>query len=299
MIQWTYIGAVAVAIAVFAFRSELPDEITILGNPLLILGALAVAIFGRLLLVLLWKKTIAKVSGLEPNFSSTLRVFSVSWLGRYIPGKVSFVLARLAMARSLGVSRAQVSLSTLLESLLQNLASLFVALATLISFSTQTAEFNAFIIPSVALVGLGVVMTNRLVLTKLLSVIRVWRSWPESVLLEVPRSGDLLSLFFAYLLSSVLSGVSVALILFAVWGASPSLLLVLGVIGVSALSSVASTVALFAPAGLGISESVNVAGQFALGVPLGVALATALLARGVSLAADLLFWIAASLFARR
>lgn len=83
-----------------------------------LIAAAIVTTIGKLPFALVWQRLLLGM-GVRPDLRELLRVYSLSWLGRYTPGKAVMVGARLLYARKLGASEAQAMISFMIEQILQ------------------------------------------------------------------------------------------------------------------------------------------------------------------------------------
>jgi hypothetical protein len=217
-------------------------------------------------------------------------VWARSILGRYVPGNVLMVAARLVLGREAGIPQ-RVSLAASVYEQALSLGAMAVGGAILVAIEGSDSIGAAAWL--VAVVPLGLVVLH----PRLFGPITAWLLTrfgrePLAVLLS---GRQLVALLAWYAASAVLLALGVALVVrSAVPGAGP-----LGYIGLSFLASfVVSMLAFVFPSGLGVRE-----GAFALALsrylPGGVAIAVSTGIRLVLTAAELLFVGVAVLADRR
>ena len=114
---------VAFGVALAGQWSEIGDH---LGEqrPLVLLGALALALAGVYQSFLTWRGALA-VLGSRLPVRSAARLFFVTQLGKYLPGAVWPVVAQMRMGRELGVPRQRMGLAFLLTLGLSTVFALF------------------------------------------------------------------------------------------------------------------------------------------------------------------------------
>ncbi len=99
-------------------------------NPLVLVGALAMALLGVFMSFLLWRGTLGVLgSGLPARPAA--RLFFLTQLGKYLPGAVWPVLAQMRMGRDLGVPRQRMGLAFLLTLGLSTVVGILVGVAAL------------------------------------------------------------------------------------------------------------------------------------------------------------------------
>ena len=202
------------------------------------------------------------------HVKSYLRIWWISFLYRYVPGKVLLAVERARMGSAVGIPPAAGAALTVVETLLSILAGGAVSLLA-VTYYTEAgtpvfvgaaglAIVAVFVFPA----GLRVLCGLRFVRTR----------YPELASVEL-GVGDILVSILPYILHYLLLGLSFFLLslnlqLFS-WVDLP------GLCGIYALSHVASLIALFAPAGLGVREGA-LAVQLGRLLPTGVAEALAI-----------------------
>ena len=199
---------------------------------------------------------------------SYLRIWWISYLYRYVPGKVLLAVERARMGSAVGIPPAAGAALTVVETLLAILAGSAVSLLA-VAYYTE-ADTPVFVgVAGLAIVAVFVFPTGFRVLCGL-RFIRI--RYPELASVAL-GSGDILVSVLPYILHYLLLGVSFFLLshnlqLFS-WATLP------GLCGIYALSHVVGLIALFAPAGLGVREGA-LAVQLSRLLPTGIAEALAI-----------------------
>lgn len=82
--------------------------------------------------VIIWRYILADLgaTGL-PGFTTLANVYAKSWMGRYIPGTVTWIAGKVYMASAHGISKSRLAVSSLLEGGMQIIAILVVAMILL------------------------------------------------------------------------------------------------------------------------------------------------------------------------
>lgn len=214
-------------------------------------------------------------------------VYAKSWLGRYIPGSVTWVVGKVVFAAKLGISKSRLAVSSFFEAVLQLLTVLLTATLLLV-VDPRTAEFAGqwiWLLLAAAIIGIVFVLPPVFRAWASLAYRLVRKSELESSL--VPGSKGLLQGFMLFVLSSLLSGLALFFVALAV---VPDLGFenMLFILAASNLASAISMVAVFAPAGIGVREAVQIAALSIVMSP-AEAVVVALSMRLVSLVWDLAF----------
>lgn len=232
----------------------------------------------------------AKIKGQEIELFS---VYAKSWLGRYIPGGAVWILGKIYFATKLGISKSKLGISSFLEGALQIIVVLMSA-AALLALDPHVQKLGgnwAWLLLAAALGGLVLVQPpifNRLVSFGYRKVRKV--PLPTE---HLPNQSTIFRGILAFLVSSLLSGLSFYFVAAAV---APDLKLdsVLFIIGASNLASALSMLAVFAPAGLGVREAIQMS-MLLLVMSAEQALVATVLMRLWSIVMDVLFLAMAAL----
>lgn len=214
-------------------------------------------------------------------------VYAKSWLGRYIPGSVAWVLGKVYFASKLGISKTRLAISSFIEAVLQIVTVLFSAslLLLLDPRSYELAGNWIWLILAVGILGLIAVLPP---------ILRVYASKAFEILRNSALDQKLLpsNLTLAkgvgfFMVSSLLSGLA---LFFVAMSVDPDLGIeeMLFVLAASNLASAVSMVAVFAPAGVGVREAIQIAALLFVMSP-EQALAATLLMRLLSILWDGMF----------
>ncbi|MGH7637829.1 MAG: lysylphosphatidylglycerol synthase domain-containing protein [Gemmatimonadaceae bacterium] len=243
-----------------------------------------------------WRVLIDGYGEKAPPYPQLTRVYALSWLGRYIPGKVAWVGAKVLFGRDHGVNAGTLAATAVAEAILH--LSTALALALLLSaFWTEAVWLGpgVALLAAVSLAMLSVAILppvfNRVMA---LASARLSRAAPAGA--GRLRGRSLVTAAAMYAAIHALSGIPVYLILRALspaldWSLVPELtaaILLAGTLG---------TLAVFAPAGLGVREGILIVALGAL-MPKSVAVAGVVVLRLWSLAIDLLYYMLAAALAR-
>jgi len=221
---------------------------------------------------------------------SYLRIWWVSFLYRYVPGKLLLAVERARMGSAVGIPPAAGAALTVVETLLSILAGSAVSLLAVTYFTEADAPvfvgaagfaiFAVFAFPA----GFRVLCGLRFVKSR----------YPELASVAL-GSGDILVSVLPYILHYLLLGLSFFLLSrnleLLTWATFP------GLCGIYALSHVIGLIALFAPGGLGVREGA-LAVQLGRLLPSGVAEALAIGVRIWFTLIELLCYFVVLLFSR-
>jgi uncharacterized membrane protein YbhN (UPF0104 family) len=224
---------------------------------------------------------------LNGNEAELYLVYAKSWLGRYVPGGATWILGKIYFATKLGISKAKLGISSFLEGALQIIV-VIISAALMLAIDPHVQSLGrtwVWLLLASAIAGLVVVyppVFNR--------VIRFGYSKVRKQDLaheHLPDTKTIGKGIGAFAVSSVLSGLSFYFVAAAV---DPNLNAssLAFIIGASNLASALSMLAVFAPAGLGVREGIQLA-MLLLVMPAEQALVATVLMRVWSIVMDALF----------
>ncbi len=225
-------------------------------------------------------------------------VYAKSWLGRYIPGAATWIVGKVYFASKLGISRARLGVSGLLEGALQIAATLALGIL-LILIDPRTAALDSWyrIAMVVAFVLCVIALIPRVFEFIVNLALRIIRRPPLDRSL-FPRTSTMIASALLYFCGALIAGVSYYFIAASIYPTiQPSDILF--VVGATSLASAASMIAIFAPGGLGVREGILLV-LLAVVMPKEIAGLVVVVTRVWSIAVDALFFaVAGVVFAIR
>jgi hypothetical protein len=205
----------------------------------------------------IWTVILRSLGAEDVHFSKTLiYIYAKSWLGRYIPGTAPWILGKIYFAARQGISKKKLAVSSLLEAVLQIVVQMLVALS-LIAFDTRLdvispeIKVGFIILATLCLIALIPPVFNFLILSAY-KLIKKKALDPS----HLTNSKIILKGFVLYVIGSLLAGLSLFFIAKTVSPALPYNQLSF-VIGVGTLASAVSMLAIFAPSGIVVRESIQ------------------------------------------
>ncbi|WP_454043152.1 lysylphosphatidylglycerol synthase domain-containing protein [Cellulosimicrobium sp. Marseille-Q8652] len=216
-----------------------------------VLFALAVVLSG-----LLWGAMTAELSGRPVPALEAVRVHSLSWLLKYVPGQVGSVVNKISWAATAGISRTLVTLTFVYENVFLLVGSLVPPTVVLLAMGTFDVSGNGMLV--VALVSLVplLALTNRRFfrwISNLLARRTLRREIPHEYFLS---SGQSLRYQALYLLPRALNGAGLVAIAISMVGPPASTYLPLA--SAYVIAGAVGILAVFVPSGIGVRESVFV-----------------------------------------
>lgn len=244
------------------------------------------------ILGLAWARVLHAYLDIRLSADRWLAIQGVAWAGRYLPGKVGLLTGKMSLVASETLSLRQLGFSVLFEQV-----SFVLAGAVIVLITMPWLPWDLFFASE------ALIHASRSPLTGVLAVILVAALFFGFSLIA-PRMGarvrisavKALALIGLYVLAHVLVGTGLHAVLqsMSLETPSPSLLYA---IALMATASIAGALALFAPAGLGVREGVLAVGLVPW-MSVTEALTLAAVLRVLTLAADLLFVLIATILPR-
>lgn len=285
---FAFYGLAAIFLVLYAQSLDLRSLGELAINPLWLVVASVIGLATRFLFARIWLFFLAQSGTLSQfEIGELYVVYAKSWLGRYIPGSVTWIIGKVVFATKLGISKSRLAVSSFLEAVLQLLTILLTATLLLV-FDSRTQEFAGqwiWLLLLFAILGIVFILPP---------IFRAWASLAYRLFRKgeldsklIPAAKPLLQGFGLFVLSSLASGLALFFVALAL---VPDLGLqdLLFILAASNLASAISMVAVFAPAGIGVREAVQIAALSVVMSP-EQALAVAIGMRLMSLVWDLLF----------
>lgn len=260
------------------------EEIDVQPALLLLSGVL---LAGDILLrSVIWADLVGYYTGQKrPPLRRLAKVFVYSWIGRYVPGKVAYVVGRFYLGRSIGLPSPALVGSIAYENVLLLVAALALASLTLVpSLAAESESVLPYLALPVFAFGAMVALQPPILRRGLRFVLRLLgREPPEADWLLPPRRmGKVIALYFVVF---CLSGVGFYLLIISLTSYSPRYLPLAA--GALTLAGVVGMFSVFAPAGIGVREGVLV-GVLQFTMPIELAILISLVARAWATIVDLL-----------
>jgi len=218
-----------------------------------------------------WKLILQK-SGHSLNYLSATRIWFLSQLGKYAPGKVWIVLGRIYLSQKESISKRVSSVSIVIEMILGVVSGTIIFLLSLVLKSK--AKFENDILFSSLIVVAGVIALHPNLLKEFSNFFLV-RLKREPLELEI-RYHEILLLLIYYLAMWFFFGLAFHLFINSITLVPISKLPIMT--GIFSISWVAGFLALFAPGGLGVREGI-LAFFLSFYFPTSVAIVLSLLSR--------------------
>lgn len=204
----------------------------------------------------LWSKIIRQ---LDPSFrriniTEAIRVHTVSWLLKYIPGQVGTLLSKMAWGSSNEISKKTVASSLLYENIF--LASSSVILSIPVIGFSVLRDFGAdvgLLLPLIMALAVLPLLIPGVLIFAVNIVFKLLKKKPFDQR-HVLAGKQILQNQLLYLVPRIINGIGFVLIVSLFY--EPSLFESIQLIGAYALAGIIGILAVFVPSGLGVREAV-------------------------------------------
>lgn len=220
-------------------------------------------------------------------------VYAKSWMGRYIPGKLPWIVGKIYFASKLDISKNKLAVGSLIEIALQILMYTIVPLA-LILFDRNLTEISLRYLPALILtIILCVICITPAVFNRLVSLTYKITKRLEFDQADKASNKTIFSGMLMYVVGAVINGTTLYIIAVAV---DPRIGLgqISYIMAAGNLASVLGIIAIFAPGGLGVRDGAQLVFLSAITGP-EFALTITILSRISELICDLLFLLTAKI----
>lgn len=212
-----------------------------------LLAAFALMLSSTALYAYLWKSILERLGG-TLDYRKSYRIYYLSQLGRYVPGKIWSVLGLVYLSQKEGVSKATSAASVILQLALQIVSGVMVFALTLPLWRGSGAGSGLYGL--IVLLPMGLILVHPGVLSKGLNVaLRITGQPPMELNWGY---GYLLGQLGLWAVFWLVNGIAHYLLIGSVYPSSLPPLLVLA--GIFAISWVTGFLSLVTPSGLGVME---------------------------------------------
>lgn len=237
----------------------------------------------------IWVTVLRGLGARDVRMSPELvQVYAKSWLGRYIPGTAPWILGKIYFASQHGVSKAKLAVGSLLEAAIQ-IAVLLATSSILLLLDPRLDVVSPALKLTMGLVVVGVVIgLIPAVFNRLMAL--AFRILRRPTLTDDNKAGwGTIGLASGqYVIGAALSGLSLFFVVKALYPELPWSD-ALFVIAAGNLAGAASMLAVFAPGGIGVRETIQLV-LLGLVIPPAIAVIAVVFTRLWGIAMDLLFF---------
>lgn len=254
--------------------------------------ASVISLFFRYWGAFIWRVILSSLGARDlPKFTTLTHIYARAWMGRYIPGTVTWIAGKVYLAHKIGISKSRLTVSSLLEGGMQVIALMAVSML-LLGFDPRLDVIAPQIKALMAILGIVLlVFLSPPIFNRLLrfGYILFRKKEPGHELRINGRA--VLRSFCLYVVGAFIAGLSY---FFLVRGLSTDVSWrdFLFIVGAFNLAGALGMVAVFAPSGLGVRDGVQLV-LLSLIMPNEVALVVTIFSRLWSAAIDVTFYVLA------
>ncbi len=223
-------------------------------EPWLLIAASLVSLISRFLGAMIWRSLLIDLGANVSKNLELLYAYAKSWMGRYLPGKVTWLLAKVYFASKLGIDKERLSISAILGVLLQTV---IVVSLSLLLITTTTHGTTFLSNRETGLIAAAAVLISVLLFPPVFNT--VFRVTARYLRLNTPKTivntRTILKALALYGAGFFISGASLVLFSLAIY---ENFLLDFTWFAIAAfnLAGVIGMLAFFAPGGIGVREGV-------------------------------------------
>ena len=226
-------------------------------------------IVGSFLIALGWN-LILRVLGGRLGCKRALKIFFITDLAKYVPGKVWTIVGKVYLCAKEGIPIAKTSASVVIQPLIQVIAGILIFLLSL-PFWTKTNDFMNQLYFFLPLIPLGLIVLHPPIMTKLLNFV-LTRLKQKPIELNI-KYRDILLILLLWCGLWILTGIASYFLIISIYSFPVSQLpVVIGIFSIAGISQ------FLTPSGIGVLEGVLTV-LLGLYVPVHIAIFIALLVR--------------------
>jgi len=258
-------------------------------NYFLFILSIVIGIVPVFIAALNWRLILYAVSDTKLGYLNAIRIHIVSWLYRYVPGKVSSAISKLLLCKKFEIDKKDVLFSYLYENINIILSSVIVSVPLIFfavkeNFVLSDLQINIFFL----VVGFGVLFIFSSFFERLFLIfVRIFKIKKDFEFKKINKISSVKFLFY-YIINRAVLGFSFYAVIISV--ANIDINKIFYIVGVYALAGVVAIVINIAPSGIGIREGVMVL-LLNLFFPLELSIVISLLSRASNMFSDLILFI--------
>ena len=213
--------------------------------------ALAISVIGYLIVGFLWSPLIRYICDIKINALTAIRISALSWMGRYLPGKVWYLLYKTILTSKDKSKAPSIGLAVIIETLWSQLSALLLASLVLpLFFPNELFPDYVRLTASVGALAMLLFLVPKVfkyLMNQLLKLLR------QDQLADEPPLSFLIAMTMGYLATFTLWASS--LNVFAASISSVGIAELPVIIGIVCLSWSLGVLIILAPAGIGVRDS--------------------------------------------
>lgn len=211
---------------------------------------------GLIVLPLSWKIQLDSCCENSLPMGKLYNIFARSWLGRYIPGKVAWIGGKIFFAKQENIDTTSAVVTTFLDGVLQVFCTMLVAVVGFISVGGATGISDGAIFAMYAVtIAIAVVLIPK-IFNKLIRIAYkiIKKEYPSERLYI--GGGTMIKSISIVTIGKILSGIAGALLICSIYDGITAAKFWY-IVAATSMSVAIGMVALFAPAGMGVKEGLQ------------------------------------------
>jgi len=226
-------------------------------------------VVGSILIALGWNLILRMLGG-RLGCKRALKIFFITDLAKYVPGKVWTIVGKVYLCAKEGIPIAKTSASVVIQPLIQVIAGILIFLVSL-PFWTKTNDFMNQLYFFLPLIPIGLIVLHPAIMTKILNFV-LTRLKQKPIELNI-KYKDILLILLLWCGLWILTGIASYFLIISIYSFPVSELpVVIGIFSIAGISQ------FLTPSGIGVLEGVLTV-LLGLYVPVHIAIFIALLVR--------------------
>jgi len=226
-------------------------------------------VVGSILIALGWN-LILRVLGGKLGYKRALKIFFITDLAKYVPGKVWTIVGKVYLCAKEGIPIAKTSASVVIQPLIQVIAGILIFLLSL-PFWTKTSGFMSKLYLFLPLIPIGLILLHPAIMTKPLNFV-LTRLKQKPIELNI-KYRDILLILLLWCGLWIITGIASYFLVISIYSFPISQLpVIIGIFSIAGISQ------FLTPSGIGVLEGVLTV-LLGLYLPVHIAIFIALLAR--------------------
>lgn len=247
ILKWIIALAILVFLSIYFFKNfNQVNWSAVQFKPIYLAASFFVLLADYILLAELWRLVLRKL-GYKLSFTDGNRIYFISMLARYIPGKALLLVSRVYLAAKQGVDKKAVVTSTIIDLALFMVSGMICFASSIFLFKGLPSW--AIITPLILIPTIMLVLIPEVLACLVNLGLRILKKRPITIRLTYSQ---ILCFVMIHVVRWIVDGFAVYLLFKSV--IEPPLILVLLLPGIMGLCTVIGMVLFISPAGLGIRE---------------------------------------------
>lgn len=254
----------------------------------LLIGVTLLILASRFIMPFAWQELIYQFDKKKIEPIDLLYIYAKSWMGRYIPGKVVWVGGKIAMSMEKGISKLTAVMASFIDSIFQVFSGFLIGLLALVKIEYIVKQdiptIWVFLLIIISLIFITPHIFNRVIgFIYLTTKKKKFEKQYYLTWITLFKSNGIIII-------SKLIGALLLPVMVMAFGIEVNITEFIYLMGVFSLSGAIGMAAFFAPAGLGVTEAIQIILLTPI-IPKEYIVSMAVIRRVVTILCDVLFYI--------